>query len=36
MKTIDKINKKIAKYLGWILYPASKQGKEEKNKKWNR
>jgi len=28
---MEKINRFIMKYFGWILYPASKLGKEEKN-----
>jgi hypothetical protein len=28
---INKINKLIMKYFGFMLYPLSKQGKEEKN-----
>jgi hypothetical protein len=29
---MEKINRFIVKYLGWLLYPTDKQGKEEQNK----
>ena len=36
MKNLENfLNKYITKYLGWFLYPASKQGKEKQNEKWN-
>ena len=30
---MEKINRFIVKYFGWLLYPTDKQGKEEQNKK---
>lgn len=36
MKNLEnKLNIYITKYIGWFLYPASKQGKEKQNAKWN-
>lgn len=29
---LNYLDKKIMKYLGFMLYPTNKQGKEEKNK----
>lgn len=28
---MERLNKIIIKYIGWILYPTSKQGKEDYN-----
>ena len=32
-KILNYIDKKVMKYLGFMLYPTCKQGKEERNKR---